>query len=89
MSSSLIGGAIKGRVGRAVQGDGLKSVKYFGDVPEWMIGTVSKTVIQPSWIRGSNPLVSAKYGRTDPVPSAQGQGKICLLVFSRKVTKLP
>ena len=31
----------------------------FGEMPEWSIGAVSKTVI-PSGIQGSNPCLSAK-----------------------------
>ena len=34
-------------------------VTRFGEMPEWSIGAVSKTVI-PSGIQGSNPCLSAK-----------------------------
>ncbi len=43
-------------------------VKRHGGVPEWTIGTVSKTV-EPSGSGGSNPSPSAKNFRT---PGAKG-----------------
>ena len=58
----------------------------FGEMPEWSIGAVSKTVI-PSGIQGSNPCLSAKARK--PQTSAKAEVFLCNKVAVSSLTMPP